>query len=225
MLRILERPLSEASGQNFHEIWSSIWLIFVTMTTVGYGDIYMKSYGGRILGTAVCIWGVLIVSLFVVAITETLEFDQAEKTSFLLIKRLEYRDELRNTAAKVIDSMYYHKLLQRNLKNSLSGNQFLDSASDRAKQHNADFRFRRMMLEFRKKSLEMRKFEDNTELIFLSKNVDNIAEELEEIQTKQKFLKEKQIKIVSLINKLTGSNIDINVFEEQAVYVREENIK
>ena len=186
MLRIFERPLSDVSGQNFHELWSSIWLVFVTMTTVGYGDIYPKSYGGRVLGAFMCLWGVLVVSLFVVTISETLEFNHAEKNSYLLIQRLVYRQDLRKSAANVIDSMYYNKLLERHLKNSLSGNPFLDSEADRAKKHNADFRFRRMMLEFRKTALEMRQFEDNTELIFLSKNVDNIAEELEVIQQRQK---------------------------------------
>jgi hypothetical protein len=186
MLRILERPLSDVSGQNFHELWSSIWLVFVTMTTVGYGDIYPKSYGGRILGAFMCLWGVLVVSLFVVTISETLEFNHAEKNSYLLIKRLVYRQELRKSATQLIDSAYHLKLIERNLKNSLSGNPFLDSASDRSRKHNADFRFRRMMLEFKKKANEMRQFEDNTELIFLSKNVDDIGEELEGIQERQK---------------------------------------
>jgi len=75
MLRIFERPLSEASNQNFNYIWTSVWNVIVTMSTVGYGDVYPKSYGGRILGTFICIWGVLLISLMVVTISSSLEFD------------------------------------------------------------------------------------------------------------------------------------------------------
>lgn len=169
MLRIFERPLSSVSGQDFNYIWTAIWNVFVTMTTVGYGDVFPKSYGGRILGSFMCVWGVLLVSLFVVTVSEALEFDHSEKNSYLLIQRLEYREELRMSAGKVIATMYKLKLLTRHLKNRLSGNAFLDSSADQKILKNADFKFRRMLLEFRKKALEMRQFEDNTELIFLSK--------------------------------------------------------
>ena len=69
--------------------------------------------------------------------------------------------------------MYKLKLLSRHLKNILTGNEYLDKSSDLNKMKNTDFEFRRALLEFRQKSLEMRQFEDNNhELIFLSKNVD-----------------------------------------------------
>lgn len=85
MLRIFERPLSEASGQDFNPIWTAIWWVFVTMTTVGYGDVYPKSYGGRLLGAFMWLWGVLLVSLFVVTVSDILEFDNSEKNSYILI--------------------------------------------------------------------------------------------------------------------------------------------
>ena len=209
MLRIFERPLSEVSGQNFNYFWTAIWNVFITMTTVGYGDTFPKSYGGRILGTFIWVWGVLLVSLFVVTVTEALEFESSEKNSYMLIQRLKYREGLRESAAQVIAWMYKLKLLSRHLKNILTGNEYLDKSSDLNKMKNTDFEFRRALLEFRQKSLEMRQFEDNNhELLFLSKNVDCIAEELENITKKQQMIKEKQNKIVFLTNLLTGSNID-----------------
>lgn len=53
MLRIYERPLSEVSGQNFDKFISSIWCMIVTMSTVGYGDLFPKTILGRILGAFV----------------------------------------------------------------------------------------------------------------------------------------------------------------------------
>lgn len=142
-----------------------------------------------------CLWGVLLVSLFVATISEALEFDNLEKNSFILIKRLVYREELKKAAVRVIASMYKLKLITRHLSKRMSGNPHLDSRSDQRTLENADFSFRRTLLAFRKKNLEKRQFEDNTELIFLFKNVDNIGEELETIKERQDELKLKQVKI------------------------------
>ena len=79
MLRIFERPLSEASGQNFNRIDTAMWNIIVTMTTVGYGDTFPKSDIGRALGIWICLWGVLLVSLFVVTISDAIELDNTQK--------------------------------------------------------------------------------------------------------------------------------------------------
>lgn len=65
------------------------------MTTVGYGDVYPKSYGGRIMGIALCIWGVLLVSLFVVTVSEQLELTQLQKNAYVLIQRITFRDALK----------------------------------------------------------------------------------------------------------------------------------
>ena len=77
-LRMFERPLSDASGQDFNLISNTIWNVFVTMTTVGYGDFYPKTDIGRIVGIIIAFWGVFIVSLFVVSLSTMLEFDQGE---------------------------------------------------------------------------------------------------------------------------------------------------
>jgi hypothetical protein len=216
MLRIFERPLSEVSEQDFNPIWTSIWCVFVTMTTVGYGDVYPKSYGGRLLGAFMCLWGVLLVSLFVVTISDFLEFDHSEKNSYILIKRLTYREELRKTASIVIASMYKLKLITRYLSKRMSGNKFLDSKSDQMKIINTNFGFRRALLHFRTKNLEKRQFEDSTELIFLFKNVDNIGEKLEEIVETQRTLKINQVKIFAAIKLLTdiGKLATIRIFSD-----------
>ena len=42
------------------------------MTTVGYGDFYPKTLIGRIIDLILVIWGILIVSIMVVVVTNTL---------------------------------------------------------------------------------------------------------------------------------------------------------
>ena len=69
-LRIFESPLSDVSGQRFDSYFTACWCTIVTMTTVGYGDVFPKTTFGRLVGVCICLWGVLLVSLFVVSISD-----------------------------------------------------------------------------------------------------------------------------------------------------------
>jgi hypothetical protein len=51
--------------QRFSNIYNSFWLIIVTITTVGYGDLYPTTYFGRIIAILVCIAGLLILSALI----------------------------------------------------------------------------------------------------------------------------------------------------------------
>ena len=151
MLRIFERPLSEASGQNFNRLDTAMWNIIVTMTTVGYGDTFPKSYVGRVLGIIICLWGVLLVSLFVVTVSDALEFNNPQKNSYNLIHRLIYRDELKKEAAGAILSHYRIKLYERKNKSVVDKSQNIERVLQRA-----EINFRKRMLRFKTKETTLR---------------------------------------------------------------------
>jgi len=109
MLRIYERPLSEVSGQKFNKYATALWNIIVTMSTVGYGDVYPKTILGRILGAFICIWGVVVESMMVVTLSEGLEFSNPQKNSYTLLQRLFYRDDLQIRAVRALRSMFLYK--------------------------------------------------------------------------------------------------------------------
>lgn len=56
----------------FRDITTAMWNILVTITTVGYGDVYAKSHLGRMIAIIAALWGVFYVSLFVVSLMNTL---------------------------------------------------------------------------------------------------------------------------------------------------------
>lgn len=69
-----------------------MWNMIITMTTVGYGDVYPKSHMGRMIGIIIAFWGVFYVSLFVVALTNILNFESVESKAYMLLQRLKIKD-------------------------------------------------------------------------------------------------------------------------------------
>lgn len=58
------------------------WMTVITMTTVGYGDYSPKTQIGRLIGALCVSWGVLIVSVMVVVLTEA--FAMNRSNSFII---------------------------------------------------------------------------------------------------------------------------------------------
>jgi len=72
-----------------------MWNVIITLTTVGYGDLYPKTLMGRIVGVVIAFWGVFIVSFFVVTLNNMLSFSPNEEKSYNLLLRLYYKQELK----------------------------------------------------------------------------------------------------------------------------------
>jgi len=70
----------------FAEIYNSFWLVLITMTTVGYGDLYPTNYFGRVLAIISCIFGTFFLSLLVVFLNNVITFDELEKTVNNILK-------------------------------------------------------------------------------------------------------------------------------------------
>jgi voltage-gated potassium channel len=64
-VRYFERGVSNA---NIDSVWDGLWWAVVTIATVGYGDRFPVSPGGRIVGLAVIFFGVGMMSLFTATI-------------------------------------------------------------------------------------------------------------------------------------------------------------
>ncbi len=89
-----------------------MWLIIVTLTTVGFGDYYLKTVNGRIVGFIACFWGTFVVSYFVVTVTNILTFSAPEEKSYILLQRLHHKERLKEFAANVLSSAFRHKVSQ-----------------------------------------------------------------------------------------------------------------
>jgi Ion channel len=83
--------------------------MFVTMATLGYGDYFPTSYGGKVIGMASCFWGVFTLSTMVIILNNYLDFTDGEKKSYNILLRMKLKDELKISTVNVIMSSQKHK--------------------------------------------------------------------------------------------------------------------
>ena len=86
-----------------------MWNVIITSSSVGYGELYPKTFFGRIVGVIICFWGIFIVSFFVVVVTQVLEFSESEEKSYKLMMRLYHKASLKRDAVAVLSAAFVHR--------------------------------------------------------------------------------------------------------------------
>ena len=108
-LRIFERPIYQYSGLDLSRYSNTMWCSIVTMTTVGYGDFFPSTLPGRIVGLILCIFGVTVISIMVLTVTNMLTLSDDEEKSLSLYQRIELREELRDKAGTLLFYAFKYK--------------------------------------------------------------------------------------------------------------------
>lgn len=98
----------------FDDYNNCFWFIIVTMTTVGYGDIYPTGALGRCIAAVACVWGIVLLSLVITVITDHLSLNGGEARVIQLVRDdLLRRDEMRAAAALVQDAWLHRRRRRR----------------------------------------------------------------------------------------------------------------
>ena len=98
-LTVVESPLyylSYIQGSYKFFIYPSIslWNTMITLFTIGYGDIYVVTYLGRIFVGILTILAGIILSFVTVAMTIDFDFGEQDKRAFTLVNSVSLRQEV-----------------------------------------------------------------------------------------------------------------------------------
>jgi hypothetical protein len=77
-------------------------MVWTTMTTVGYGDLYPISFGGRIMVVLASMFGISIASILVSVFTSTLQFKVSQRNAFHDLMELKRHERLYESAGALI---------------------------------------------------------------------------------------------------------------------------
>ena len=104
IIRILERPyaIDNGTGQNYVYTWNALWMVVITMFTVGYGDFYPQTHLGRALVVLACLWGMFLISMLVVQMARATVHSKEESGAYFILSRLWKKREIRPAAGKVL---------------------------------------------------------------------------------------------------------------------------
>lgn len=133
-IKVCERPLIFAILQknldnpgfslpvpnDISNFYNAMWLMIVTMATIGYGDFYPRTLPGRAITFFSCICGVVTVSLMTITLQNLLEMSNSESRSYNIIEKLELHRKKRKHAAYILTNLtklgFWGGVVRKNLE-------------------------------------------------------------------------------------------------------------
>jgi len=103
MFVIFERPDHDGHLRHFG---NAVWLTLITMTTVGYGDIYPETTYGRMVAAVAAFFAVVFMGLIVSAVTERLSLRRDEEKVLEFVADLRSRRDRKAAAATLIQTAF-----------------------------------------------------------------------------------------------------------------------
>lgn len=88
----------------------TVWMLVVTMTTLGFGDVVPKATLARAFVGFASVLGIFLMALFISVVHETLQLKQQEKRILACMENAEHINQKKNLAASCIQSSWrlYH---------------------------------------------------------------------------------------------------------------------
>ena len=179
----------------FNDYITAIWCVIITMTTVGYGDVYAVSPFGRVISIINALWGAFIISLLVASIGKIFELSENQKKAIA---------EITNSkkAAKSLRASFDYFLAKNEYKRKQIGKR-VNTDDDHPPSNKEIVKLRKKMVQATENLRHERK--SNLDLIPRDVNAENIEvvkEQILDLNDKFDFL-------ISLMMK--GQKLNVNI--------------
>eukprot|EP00002_Diphylleia_rotans_P018466 TRINITY_DN3576_c0_g1_i5.p1 TRINITY_DN3576_c0_g1~~TRINITY_DN3576_c0_g1_i5.p1 ORF type:complete len:473 (+),score=55.91 TRINITY_DN3576_c0_g1_i5:69-1487(+) len=102
-VRLCERNVEDSPHEDYAE---TVWFMFVTIATIGYGDITAKTYCGRTVVIIGSVWGVVTTALLIGIVDQALKLSYSQMRVVNLLASDKWRSELRESAATVVQRIW-----------------------------------------------------------------------------------------------------------------------
>ena len=119
MLKILNQPLEKTETNNFKNFGNCFWYVAVTMTTVGYGDIYPETTNERIIGYCIAISGTVVVALIVSFFQGQINLGKNEKNTLEFVERVNSKKELMEASVTYFKMNMLYLINKRNMEKGI----------------------------------------------------------------------------------------------------------
>lgn len=84
LIRIFESPYYRAKNDTkFDNLSTSVWLCIITLTTVGYGDVYAVTPEGKVISACIAISGAFLMALVVTIVTSQVNLDSKQQLALV----------------------------------------------------------------------------------------------------------------------------------------------
>ena len=120
ILKIISQPIIDNDNSiKFHNFGNCIWYTIITMTTVGYGDIYPETTLERIVGCIIASLGNVVVALIVSFFQDKLNLGIEEKHALDFIQRINEKEEVMKASAGYFKANMSYIINKRKMENGL----------------------------------------------------------------------------------------------------------
>ena len=101
--------LESGAGNEFEKLsdlylWNAFWGMFITATSVGYGDILATTHAGRAIAAIAAMAGLSFTAALTAALSIKLMWTEREQAAMLVVQREQARVKIRNFAVKLLQN-------------------------------------------------------------------------------------------------------------------------
>ena len=118
-LEIYEQPFNEDNEEfadygkklDYSYLYNAMWLILLTMTTVGFGDFYARTHVGRFISIIAAIWGTFLISLMIIMFNNYVLFTRQQEKSYKYYRKISAYKQVKNCAMELIGAAVFIHVL------------------------------------------------------------------------------------------------------------------